>query len=246
MANADRNHSAYLYQFGETMLLVDCGEPVSRAYRATGHPAEAVDGVLLTHLHSDHFGGLFMLLQGFWLEERRKPLPIHLPSDGIQPISRLMEVANLVPELIRFPVAMEAWKAGQAISQGNVRVTPYPTSHMDGLREQFQGKYPGRYEAFCLLFEHEGRRVAHTADLGAPEDLAPLVSRPLDLLVCELSHFSIEEICGYLRGRAIKKLVFTHLARKYWEDFEGTSKAVKSLLPAMDARFAWDGDVITL
>jgi ribonuclease BN (tRNA processing enzyme) len=112
------------------------------------------------------------------------------------------------------------------------------------LRAQLQGKYPGRYEAFCFLLEHENRRIGHSADLGAPEDLAPLLLHPLDLLVCELAHYSIAEICHSLRGRAVKKLVFTHLARNYWEDFEGTIKTVKHLLPDMDVSFAWDGDVI--
>src|SRR5262245_16927597 len=103
MANADRNHSAYLYQFGETTLLLDCGESVSRSYRAAGFSIEAIDRLLLSHLHSDHFGGLFMLLQGLWLEQRRKALPIHMPADGIKPIRQMLDMANLVPELLSFP-----------------------------------------------------------------------------------------------------------------------------------------------
>ena len=246
MPNADRNHSSYLYQFGETTLLVDCGEPVGRSCRAAGIDKDAIDRLLLSHLHSDHFGGLFMFLQGLWLEKRRKPLPINLPADGIQPIRQMLHLANLVPELLRFGVEMEPWKAGQPIIQGKVRVTPYPTTHLESLRQLLQAKYPGQYAAYCFLLEHEGRRIGHSADLGAPSDLDPLLLHPLDLLVCELSHFKIPEICAYLRDKPIKKVLFTHLSRHYWEDFEGTRQEVKRLLPGMNVVFAWDGDVVML
>jgi hypothetical protein len=49
-----------------------------------------------------------------------------------------------------------------------------------------------------------------------------------------------------LAGRPIKKIVFTHLARGYWEDFEGTRAAVRRLLPGMNVTFALDGDVFSL
>src|SRR5687768_17086560 len=76
--SAERNHSAYLYRLGTATLLIDCGEPVSRSFKATGLSYETIDRIFLSHLHSDHVGGLFMLLQGFWLEQRRQQLTIHL------------------------------------------------------------------------------------------------------------------------------------------------------------------------
>ena len=68
---ADRRHAAFLYRFGKTTLLVDCGEPVDASLRAHGVKPDAVDRILISHLHSDHIGGFFMLMQGFWLEGRR-------------------------------------------------------------------------------------------------------------------------------------------------------------------------------
>ena len=79
---ADRNHSSFLYQFGKTSLLIDCGEGVSGAFKATGLPYDTIDGIFISHLHADHFAGFFMLMQGFWLERRRKKLSVHLPGVG--------------------------------------------------------------------------------------------------------------------------------------------------------------------
>ena len=61
-ACADRNHSAYLYSFGATTLLLDCGEPISRGFKASGLNYDLIDRIFISHLHADHIGGLFMLV----------------------------------------------------------------------------------------------------------------------------------------------------------------------------------------
>ena len=149
-ASIDRNHSAYLYRLGTATLLVDCGEPVSRSFKATGLSYETIDRIFLSHLHSDHVGGLFMLLQGFWLEQRRQQLTIHLPGDAIQPIANMLNAAYLFPEVLPFPLRFEPLAAGQAISFADVQVTPYRTTHLDSLKKHFQSRYPGEYAAYVF------------------------------------------------------------------------------------------------
>lgn len=63
--NVDRSHSSYLYRFSDVSVLIDCGEPVSRSLKAGGIGSDAIDRLIISHLHSDHFGGFFMLLQSF-------------------------------------------------------------------------------------------------------------------------------------------------------------------------------------
>ena len=239
---ADRNHSSFLYRLGKTTLLVDCGEGVSGRFKATGLPYDLIDGVLLSHLHSDHCAGLFMLLQGFWLEQRRKELPVHLPADGIKPISQMLVASHLYPELMPFPLKFAALKATKPTIIGDARVTPFRTSHLDRLRKSYRKKYPGDYDAFSFLIEAAGLRIGHSADIGRPEDLAPLVRQPLDLLVCELAHFRAEDLFRYLDGRNIKRVVFTHVARPYWRDLKNTRLLAAKLLPRLPFAFARDED----
>src|SRR3954468_20302808 len=87
---ADRNHSSFLYRFGQTNFLVDCGEPLSRSYKTSGLSYDAFDRIFISHLHSDHTGGFFMFLQGLWLEGRTKALPVHMPTDGIKPFQQML------------------------------------------------------------------------------------------------------------------------------------------------------------
>ena len=238
---ADRNHAAFLYRFGRTSLLVDCGDGFSRPFKATGLSYDAIDRVFISHLHADHFAGLFMLMQGFWLEGRKKALPVHLPADGIKPLGQMLNAAMLFPELIGFRLRLQALREGRNERAGNVRVTPFPTSHLDRLKESFRKKYPLRFDAYCFLIESGKLRIGHSADIGAPEDMEPLLRKPLDLLVCELAHFKAETLFRYLAGRDIKRIVFVHLGRKYWENQKATLVLASKMLPNVRFSFAADG-----
>jgi ribonuclease BN (tRNA processing enzyme) len=239
-ACADRNHASFLYCLGDVSILIDCGEPVSGSFKAAGLACDSLDRIFISHLHCDHLAGFFMLMQGFWLEQRKKPLPVHLPADGIKPVSQLLEASLIFPELLRFRLKYHALRAGKSILTRGVRVTPFRSSHLDSLRRAFQKDHPQRFEAFCFLIEAGRRRIGHSADLGRPEDLEPLLRRPLDLLVCELAHFAPEDLFRHLRGRKIKRLIFVHLAREHWQNLNRTRRLAAKLLPGIPCSFARD------
>lgn len=242
--NVDRNHSSYLYTFADATILIDCGEPLGRSLKASGLSYDAIDRVFISHLHSDHFAGFFMLLQSFWLEQRRKELVVHLPQDAIAPLQQMLRSAYLFEEMLPFRLRFEALRPGAGVKVGSVKVMPHPTTHLDKLREKFQSKYPGGYEAFCFLLEAGSQRIAHSCDLGAPEDLAPLLAKPVDLLVCEVSHFEPQALFTYLKGRDIKRLALVHIARGHWEQLDKLREAARSLLPGMEISIPQDQDQI--
>ena len=106
---------------------------------------------------------------------------------------------------------------------GGARVVPFPTTHLQGLQAAFQKNHPVGFESFGFLIEAGRRRIVHSADLGAPEDLRPTLNKRVDLLVCELAHFSAEDLFSYLRGRDIRRVAFVHLAKKYWGNIKATA-----------------------
>lgn len=240
----DRNHSSFLYQVGKTSLLIDCGEPISRLYKASGLNYDTIDQIFLSHLHFDHVGGFFMLIQGFWLEQRQKDLVVHLPQDGIDPIRNMLNAACLFDDLFSFRLRFEPLKSGSPILINKVKVTPFRTTHLDSLRRAFQHKHPQKYEAFCFLMESNGLRIGHSADIGAPEDLDPLLEQPLDLLVCELAHARPEHLFRYLRNRSVGHIVFTHLSRRLWESLEEISALASESLGSIPFSFAQDGGTL--
>jgi ribonuclease Z len=239
---ADRNHSAYLYTFGDTNFLVDCGEPISTTYKASGLSYDLIDAIIISHLHSDHFSGLFMLIQSFWLEQRRKPLSIYLPADGIEPIRKMLHAAYLFPEALPFTMTLLPLKPLSPITVGLAKVTPCPTTHLDRTRKSYQAKYPGEYLACCFLIESGKLRLVHTADLGVPEDLDPLLAEPLDFLLCEVAHAKPDVMFGYVAGKDVRRILFTQVARYEWERFGELQRTAASILAGRNYAFARDGE----
>src|SRR5215468_5401982 len=229
----DRNHASFLYRLGRTTILVDCGESVDRSYKASGLSYDAIDAIFLSHLHSDHVGGFFMFMQGMWLEGRRKPLKVYLPRRAIRPLREMLNTVFLFAEVLPFRLELLPLEKEKRVKVREVRITPYRTTHLDSTRAWFGKKYRADFCAYCFLVEHKGVRIGHSADLGKPQDLEPLTAAPLDLLVCELSHFTPNEILSYLRPHRIKQIAFVHIGRAYRQNLSGLRRLTRKLIPNM-------------
>ncbi|HWH68942.1 MAG TPA: MBL fold metallo-hydrolase [Candidatus Sulfotelmatobacter sp.] len=241
----DRNHAAFLYRLGKTSLLIDCGEPLDRNYKASGLSYDAFDGLLISHMHADHFGGFFMFMQGCWLEDRRKTLPVYLPKGAVKPVGQMLQSAFLFEEVLPFRLQLLPLPP-QPITVGDVKVTPFRNSHLEGYRTRLQKQYRAAdFSAFSFLLESGRRRIAHSADIGKPEDLEPLLAQPLDLLVCELAHFTPEQIFGYLQGRAIRQIIFVHVGRPFRQPLARIRRLAARKLPEIPHTFARDGQEIS-
>lgn len=244
--SADLNHSSFLYRFERATALIDCGEPISRSFKASGLSYDLIDRIFLSHLHFDHVGGFFMLIQGFWLEGRTKDLRIHAPAGGISALRQMLRAACIFEESLPFRLVFEPLAVGSAVAFECVKVTPFPTSHLERLRERFQGTDPWNFDAFCFVIESGGLRIAHTADVGGTDDLAPLVDKPLDLMVCELAHMQPEELFKFLRSRDIKRVAFVHMAREQRQVLEKIRTLARELLSPIEIAFPNDGEELTL
>lgn len=237
----DRGHSATLYRFGAGAVLVDAGEPLERAYRAANLSWDLVDALFLSHLHSDHVAGFFMLMQGFWLQERRKALPVYLPRRAIQPLKRMLETVMLFNEMLNFRLELRPVPP-RTVRVRDICVTAAPTTHLDRARKRFSKKYRSDFSAYAFLLEGGGKRVVHSADLGKPEDLTPLLTKPVDLLVCEIAHFTPEELFGFLQSYDIKHAAFVHLSEAYRKDLPRIRRLARKMLPGIPHNFPGDGE----
>ena len=234
-----RAHTSAVLEFGGSRILLDCGEPCSRALCERGLVPDGLDAVFLSHLHSDHVGGLPMLVQNLWLARRRRPLPLFMPREGIRPLKEWLHTCYLCECMLPFRLDARPWRAGRPFRFRKLRVFPVHNGHLRGFRKLC--KCPGSYESLSFRFEAGRRSLVWSADIGSPEDLAPLLEKPAQTLVCELAHFPPESLFHFLAPRRFGKLVLTHFGGEVARDLGRVRRVAARMLPGRSVIFARDG-----
>jgi ribonuclease BN (tRNA processing enzyme) len=191
-------------------FLIDCGASSLPALKRLGIAREAIDLILITHFHGDHFGGLPFLLLDAQFTRRSRPLVIAGPV-GIE-----AKLANLMEALFehssktkqRFDLSVVALEPEQSRTFGEVKVTPYPVVH---------GESGGPFLAYRI--EAEGRVIAYSADTEWTDTLIP-AARGADLFIAEAyyydkivkNHLSLKTLEAHLPAINAKRLVLTHMS----------------------------------
>lgn len=245
--SGSRFHSSAWVDLGKEVILVDAGEPCSNRILARGLDITRPAAVLITHGHSDHIAGLPMFLQGNWLAGREAPLRIIMPKCLIQPFQAWLEAVYIPPRLLGFEIEFLAWESATRRFIGRCEIEASPTTHLDGLCRLLDEAHPERFRSYAIAISSGGRRIIFSGDIGVPADLEPLLIQPVDLLVCELSHFQIEDLHRALMLRSIRRLALTHLGTKLAGSETQIEKATAAALPEIGVvRVIDDGEVIEL
>jgi ribonuclease BN (tRNA processing enzyme) len=214
-------------------FLIDCGASSLPALKQLGIARDAIDLILITHFHGDHFGGLPFLLLDAQFTRRSRQLVIAGPQ-GIE-----TKLANLTEALFehssrtqqRFDLSVVALEPEQSRRFGDITVTPYPVVH---------GESGGPFLAYRV--EAEGRVITYSADTEWTDMLIP-AARGADLFIAEAyyydkvvkNHLSLKTLEAHLPEINAKRLVLTHMS----EDMLGR-------LGKLPYTTAYDGMVIEL
>jgi ribonuclease BN (tRNA processing enzyme) len=87
-----RFNTCFLLETAEAAVLVDCGASSLVALKARAIDPNRIDGIVLSHLHGDHFGGLpFFLLDAQFLARRERPLLVAGPPGTRARLDQLLE-----------------------------------------------------------------------------------------------------------------------------------------------------------
>lgn len=210
LGSGGRNNTCFHVTGERVNFLIDCGATSLPALKRLGIARDAIDLILITHFHGDHFGGLPFLLLDAQFTRRSRPLVIAGP-EGIE--MRLTQVMEALFEHSsktkqRFELSVVALKPEEKFSFGAVDVTPYAVVH---------GESGGPFLAYRV--EAEGRVIAYSADTEWTETLIPL-GRDADLFVAEAyyydkvvkNHLSLTTLEAHLAEIRPKRLVLTHMS----------------------------------
>ena len=123
----NRNPSSILIQFEGIRLLFDCGEGTQRQMMIakTGFK---IDSVFVTHTHTDHFVGLFGLIETLSLNERTEKLRVFVPEEEVDFVTTLFRMFGY--QNLNYPIEVVGLKDGDEVNFGKFKVVAFKTDHI--------------------------------------------------------------------------------------------------------------------
>ena len=228
-----RSHTCFAVETAGRTILVDCGASSLIAMRRVGLDPLAVEAIVLSHLHGDHFGGLpFFILDAQFVSTRTTPLTIAGPPGTQTRVTQAMETFFPGSSSVerRFETRFVEMAAGAPASIGPVQVTPTEVIHRSGA------------PAYALRVETADRAIGYSGDTEWTDALSE-VAKGTDLFICEASAYDTQ-VPGHITYTALlehraqldcARLLLTHMGPE-----------VLAHLADLEIDTAADGQVIRL
>lgn len=199
-----RRCSSYILAIGGSYYLIDMGTQTVEELRRRGIPIESVKLAICTHPHGDHTNGIVSFADLVnWYFKKADP-EILLPDERLPDLLKawLTAVDNGRPP--REDLRIGAFKAGIAYEDEHLRLTAIPTQHC--------------VNSYAFFIEAEGKRLLFTGDLKHPSVDFPAVAfeTELDLIICELAHFSPDDCVPVLDKTKAKRILHSHINDSRW------------------------------
>jgi ribonuclease BN (tRNA processing enzyme) len=214
--------SGYLIEDADASVLIDCGNGVFsklRRYR----DYTAVDAVLISHLHADHFLDLVPFAYALTYAPRQQPVAVgRWPGTDSPARPRLIAPPGAAKTFRR---VVGSWGGEELIERAFEleEYSPESTPEVGALRFSFRA-VPHFQETFAIAVESGagGGRFVYGADSGPAEALVEF-ARGADLLLIEATlprpersgergHLTPGEAGEHGRGSSAKRLVLTHIS----------------------------------
>ena len=214
--------SGYLLEDGDHSVLMDCGNGVFGKLRRF-RDYTAVDAVVISHLHADHFLDLVPYSYALTYAPRQQPVPVHRWPGTNSPAKPYLYVPPGARDTFRRVVG--AWGNDDLIENAFELVEYDADSDIEvgTMRFTFH-QVPHFTETFAIAVESSngGGRLAYGADSSPNQDIVDF-AQGADVLIIEATlprpertgmrgHLTPREAGEHGRRAGVKNLVLTHMS----------------------------------
>jgi ribonuclease Z len=190
----DKNFASMVLSFRGDTLLFDCPEGTQRQLMNSEHSMMSINNVFISHMHADHFLGLFGWISTMTLNQRKEKLTIFAPKGGKEKIQKIMR------EIIypSFPIEFKETKKGTLIENELFEVKAYPLKH--------------EIPCFGFVFKENDKKGEFDRDkaikLGIP--VGPCFAKLANGEKVKVNGktFTEKDVMNYKKGRIGRKIVF--------------------------------------
>ncbi len=207
-----RHQAGYLVQHGDSAVLLDCGASTLAAMKRADIEPGAVDHILISHLHGDHFAGIpFLLLAYTYEQPRERPLCIAGPPGIEERVRSLFATVYKEIAVRTRPFALQFTELAPGVphSVGSMQIVPFQVPHQE--KELSLG----------FRLDIGPRRIVYSGDTGWTEEII-VQSHHADLFICECCYFETRQPFHLdyprlveHRGRfTAKRMILSHLGRE--------------------------------
>ncbi len=202
--------------------LVDAGWCAALKMRQYGFDPLALESIILTHFHQDHYLGLPQLLFYIGLKKRPgPPLSIIGPSEHLE---RVVRAAAEFLQIDRFPELAVNYKlvplaAGDRFELPGLRCDTFAARHVSGTNQ------PEQALAYKIADQAGGARLAFTGDTHYHPALAEFV-KDVPLLIHDGAHTQPKDAADIAKRAGAGRLVLIHYPQKRASTILAEAKAV--------------------
>ena len=216
IATDTRNQNAILLESEGRYLILDGGEPLSIPIIRRKIERNNIDGMVISHMHSDHCAALPQLLTTFHIQGKTTPFAVYLPSEGVEAFKIFLQALYLIPPITAFPLYLCPIPEQGTVSIGNFKMSFLPNNHLKEPARRLKEVSPqNRGESYSVEILCENKRIIYSGDLGSCLDLLPLFDKPVDLLMCEMAHFAPADFKILTAENCPAITAFSHFHPKY-------------------------------
>jgi ribonuclease BN (tRNA processing enzyme) len=183
--------TATLVQMDGMAVLVDAGLGAARGVCDAGVPLEALDAIVITHLHSDHYLELGPLLHTAWTAGLKRPIKVIGP-EGLADYWRHFLAS------MQFDVELRLRDEGRPhlAALADIHVLAEGAQTLGPLTlHTLRNEHPPIDDSYALRFEGADHRIVLSGDTAPMEAMIPF-AKDADLLVHEaMLSAGIDALC---------------------------------------------------
>lgn len=222
-ASGGRLNTCFMIESRERTILLDCGATALVAMARHGVSPCAIDAIILSHLHGDHFGGLpFFLLQAHFGGRGERPLIVAGPPGTQARIQQALEV--FFPKSSAIPWRFE-WRVQEIPVGEPTKILGFEIVTAEVVHQS------GAPSTAVRLADGE-TVLAYSGDTEWTEALLP-IARGADLLIVECYEYD-RRVTGHMTWTVLRerlgdldarRIMLTHMNERMLARLEEARRA---------------------